>query len=105
MPKPEDRRPKPDELKETTTGGWNPRSESLYWYPLNMLQEIVVYPLLFGQARLVRGRRDKDSWEVGYDYPDVPSAMKAAGQWNGKDDPGYGWVQKHDGEDGGIDDL
>ncbi len=97
MPQP--RRPKPDDLKETTTGGWFPRNGSLYWYPLNMLQEIVVYPLLFGQARLVRGRRDKDSWEVGYDYPDIPTAMKAAGQWDGQGDPGFGWLQRHEGEE------
>lgn len=93
--------------KETTTGGWNPRIGSLYWYPLNMVQEITVYPLLFGQARLVRGRRDEDSWEIGYDYPDVPTAMKAAGQWDGQRDPGFGWVKKHEreGGDGEPDDL
>jgi hypothetical protein len=91
---------------ETTIGGWKPREGSLYWYPLNMIQEITVYPLLFGQARLVRGRRDKDHWEVGYDYPDVPTAMKAAGQWDGKGDPGFGWLKKHEeGTNGEPDDL
>lgn len=87
-----------DEM-ETTHGGWNPRKDSLYWYPLNMVEEIVVYPLLYGQARLVRGRRDTDSWQVGYDYPDRASALKAAGSWDGKSDPGFGWVRKYDEEE------
>lgn len=113
MASPEDRQRRAkkaaQEEIETTTGGWNPRKGSLYWYPMNLVQEVVVYPLLFGQARLVRGRRDRDSWEVGYDYPDVPTAMKAAGQWDGKGDPGFGWVKKHEVEseddDAGTDDL
>lgn len=82
--------------KETTVGGWTPRAGSLYWYPLNALEEITVYPLLFGQARVVRGRRDDDTWEIGYDYADRPTAIKAAEQWDGQGDPGFGWTKKHE---------
>lgn len=88
--------------KETTHGGWNPRAGSLYWYPLSLLREITVYPLLFGQARLVTGRRDDDRWDLGYDYPDVASAMKAAGEWDGESDPGHGWVRKLDASEHGV---
>lgn len=84
--------------KQTTHGGWIPRDGSIYWYPMDMLHEIVVYPLAFGQARLVRGRRDNDEgvWEVGFDYPDRASALRAAGQWDGKGDPGYGYVRSYE---------
>ena len=82
--------------KETTIGGWIPRAGCLYWYPLNTLEEITVYPLLFGGARIVRGRRDDDTWEIGYDYPDHPTAIAAAEKWNGRDDPGHGWLKKLD---------
>jgi hypothetical protein len=80
--------------KETTIGEWKSRSGSLYWYPINVVQEICVYPLLFGQARLVRGRRDDDTWEVAYDYPNVKSAIEAAEEWNGHGDPGHGHIKK-----------
>lgn len=82
--------------KETTIGGWLPRAGCLYWYPLNVLEDITVYPLLFGGARMVKGRRDDDTWEIGYDYPDRPTAIVAAEKWNGQGDPGHGWLKKHD---------
>lgn len=80
--------------KETTIGEWKPRNGSLYWYPMNVLQEITVYPNLFGQARLVRGRRDDDTWEIAYDYPNVKSAIEAAEAWDGRGNPGHGWIKK-----------
>lgn len=80
--------------KEKTLGEWKPRSGSLYWYPLNALEEITVYPLLWGQARLVRGRRDDDSWEIAYDYADRKSAIRAAEDWDGTADPEHGWIKK-----------
>lgn len=84
--------------KEVTIGGDTPRKGSIYWRPLNLLREVTVFPLLFGAALLTTGRRDKDYWEVGYDYPDVQSAFRAAEDWDGEGDPGYGWIKKRDGE-------
>jgi hypothetical protein len=88
----------PFEEKETTYGEFKPRHGSLYWYPLTPMIEIVVYPLLFGAARMVRGRRDRDQWQLAYDFPDVTTAVKAAEQWDGKSDPGHGWTRKIDGD-------
>lgn len=79
---------------ETTLGTTGPRVGSEYWRPLNMLYEVTVYPLLFGQFLLVKGRRDRDYWEVGYYYPDFSSAMSAADDWDGSADPGHGWINK-----------
>lgn len=75
------------------TIGSGPRLGSEYWRELNHLQEITVYPLLFGQYLLCTGRRDRDYWETGYFYPDFSSAMSAADDWDGKGDPGYGWIK------------
>jgi hypothetical protein len=88
--------------KETTVGGDTPRRESLYWRPLGPLREVTLYPLLFGQTRLTTGRRDKDYWEVGYDYPDYQSGWRAAEEWDGVGEPMTGWIRKHDGEFEGI---
>lgn len=77
---------------ETTLAG-NNRAGSAYWRALNHLQEVVVYPLFFGQYLLCTGRRDKDYWEEGYYYPDFSSAMSAGDDWDGKGDPGHGWVR------------
>lgn len=85
--------------KETTHGGNVPRKGSLYWYPLNAIEELVLYPELFGQALLVRGRRDTDNWIVGYRYADTTNAWKAAEKWDGHSDPGHGWIRKLEGDD------
>lgn len=77
---------------ETTLAG-NNRVGSAYWRTLNHLYEITVYPLFFGQYLLCTGRRDRDYWEDGYYYPDFSSAMSAADDWDGKGDPGHGWVR------------
>lgn len=90
--------------KETTTGEWKPRSGSIYWYPLGPLYEMTVYPMLFGMARITLGRRDRDGWDVAWDYPDHMSACQAAENWDGKDDPPPGWIRKV-GERGYSDDL
>jgi hypothetical protein len=80
--------------KETTHGSDRPRNGSVYWRPLGPLLEVTVYPLLYGQYLLCTGRRDKDSWQVGYHYPDLQSAWRAAEDWDGKADPGYGWIRE-----------
>lgn len=84
--------------KETTVGGDTPRKGSVYWRPLGPLVEITLYPLLFGVYLLTVGRRDKDSWAIGYHYPDYQSGFRAAEEWDGKGDPGHGWIKKLDGE-------
>lgn len=77
---------------EVTLDGTRRRGSD-YWRPLNHLQEVVVYPLLFGQYLLCTGRRDRDYWEDGYYYPDFSGAMSAADDWDGKGDPGHGWIK------------
>lgn len=79
---------------EVTIGEGNPRLGSSYWRELNHLYEVTVYPLLFGQFLLCTGRRDRDYWETGYYYPDFSSAMSAADDWDGKEDPGHGWINR-----------
>lgn len=88
--------------KETTVGSDTPRKGSVYWRPLGPLREITVYELLFGTYRLTVGRRDRDSWEFGYDYPDWNSGFRAAEAWDGVGEPMTGWIKKHDGEIEGI---
>lgn len=78
--------------KETTIDG-SRRNGAAYHRFLNLLYEITVYPLLFGQFILTTGRRDRDYWETGYYYPDFSSAMSAADDWDGKSDPGHGWIK------------
>jgi hypothetical protein len=78
---------------ELTIGAEGPRLASVYWRELNVLYEVTVYPLLFGQYLLCTGRRDRDYWETGYYYPDFSSAMSAADDWDGKADPGHGWIK------------
>lgn len=97
-PRPEPYRRKPKNgkpfEKETTHGADEPRNGSLYWRPLNALREVTLYPLLFGQVLLCTGRRDRDYWETGYYYPDVQSGWRAAEDWDGVGDPGYGHIKK-----------
>lgn len=69
------------------------RAGSAYHRFLNHLYEITVYPLLFGQYLLCTGRRDRDYWETGYYYMDFSSAMSAADDWDGKTDPGHGYIR------------
>lgn len=78
--------------KETTLDG-STRRGSVYHRFLNYLYEVTVYPLMFGQYILTTGRRDRDYWEEGYYYPDFSSAMSAADDWDGKADPGHGYVK------------
>jgi hypothetical protein len=77
---------------ETTLRG-NRRNGSAYNRFLNHLYEVTVYPLMFGQYLLTTGRRDRDYWEDGYYYPDFSSAMSAGDDWDGKADPGHGWIR------------
>jgi len=79
---------------ETTHGDNQPRKGSIYWRPIGPLREVTLYPLLFGSARLTTGRRDQDSWVYAYDYPDEQSGFRAAEDWDGDSDPGYGWIRK-----------
>lgn len=78
--------------KEVTLDG-SRRLGSAYHRFLNHLYEVTVYPLMFGQYLLATGRRDRDYWETGYYYPDFSSAMSAADDWDGKADPGHGWIK------------
>lgn len=78
---------------ETTLGANGRRIASTYWRALNHLEEVTVYELMFGQYLLCTGRRDRDYWADGYYYPDFSSAMTAADDWDGKGDPGHGWVR------------
>lgn len=84
--------------KETTVGKNKGRKGSIYWRPLGPLREITLFPLLFGSYLLTTGRRDQDSWAIGYDYPDFQSGLRAAEEWDGVGDPGHGWIKKRDGE-------
>jgi hypothetical protein len=80
--------------KEVTVGSDEGRRGALYWRPVSHITEITLYPLLWGQTLLVFGRRDKDAWQTGYYYPDHQSGWRAAEEWDGSGDPGYGWVKK-----------
>lgn len=78
---------------ETTLAG-NKRNGSVYWRPLNVLQEVTVYELMWGQYLVCIMRRDRDYWERGYYYPDMSSALTAADDWDGHGDPKPGWIRK-----------
>jgi hypothetical protein len=57
------------------------RAGSIFHYHLPNGREIVVYPLLYGEARLCTGRIDRDHFERGYDYRTTQEALDAALAW------------------------
>lgn len=72
------------------------RVGSLFHYHLPDGREIVVYPLLFGEARLCTGRIDSDSWQRGFDYPSARDAIDAAYAWTRpEEDPPGNFIRKH----------
>lgn len=53
--------------------------------------EVVVFPALFGAARLCKARKGDVSSETVYDYPRLSHALQAAVEWDGTGDPLDGW--------------
>ena len=53
--------------------------------------EIVVYPMTYGKARLVRGLDGSDLLDGGWCYADPREAVVAALCWDGEGDPPGPW--------------
>lgn len=62
---------------------------ALYWRDLGDGQEIVVYPMTFGKARLCFSENNLIT--NGYCYQDPSLAVRAGKQWSGEGDPLDGW--------------
>lgn len=74
------------------------RNGSIFHYHLPEGREIVVYPLLFGEAVLCTGRIDRDSWEHGYYFRTRQAAVDAAMAWTDTTEaPPGDWYKKRDG--------
>jgi len=77
------------------------RPGSLWHYHLPEGREIVVYPLLYGEARLCTGRIDRDGWERAFDYKTTEEAIRAAEAWVDIDQPPPGeHIRRYDDERG-----
>lgn len=73
------------------------RVGSIFHYHLPDGHEIVVYPLLFGEALLCTGRIDRDQYERGYHYRSVQEATDAALAWIDTTQPPPGeYIRKHE---------
>lgn len=64
---------------------------ALYWRALPSGEEIVVYPMTFGKARLCLGHHDGLSIIDAWCYEDPWLAITAATIWTGEGDPLDGW--------------
>ena len=63
----------------------------LYYRALPDDQEITVWPMTYGKARLCIGLQQSMGYEDGYCYESRARALKAARLWSGEGDPLDGW--------------
>lgn len=77
------------------------RVGSLWHYHLPGGEEIVIYPLLYGEARLCTGRIDRDHWDRAYDYKTPEEAIAAAEAWvDTEQEPPGQHIRSYDQEGG-----
>jgi hypothetical protein len=70
---------------------------SIYWRDLGNGREIVVFPLLFGMAKLGEGPLGECYMDTFYEYGNAILAMAAAVTWDGVSDPRMNWERSSDG--------
>lgn len=90
----------PEECKRTRRAEKNrPWLEGVvYWRQVGEHDQVFVYPMTFGKARLGFGELDSPSIERGFCYASSKRALEAARVWDGIGDPLDGWRTKHQHE-------